>query len=36
MNERRNNERGGGRKGENEILRVLEREREREGEACRK
>lgn len=29
MNERRNNERGGGRKRENEILSVLERERER-------
>lgn len=40
MNERRNNERGGGRKTENEILSVLERERERDGEregdACRK
>lgn len=40
MNERRNNERGGGRKRENEILSVLETEREsdaeREGDACRK
>lgn len=40
MNERRNNERGGGQKRENEILSVLEREREsdaeREGDACRK